>query len=151
MNENDLKITRILKAPRASVWKAWTDPARVVKWWAPAPIITTFQKFDLRPGGAMNSTMRLEDGTEMVGKGSFLDVVAAERIVFTDILEEGWRPAANPFFVAIITMEDHPDGTLYTARAMHRTPEDRDRHAEMGFEGGWGTVAEQLGAFAATL
>ena len=50
---------------------------------------------------------------------------------------------------AIITFEDHADGgTEYTAVARHRTPEARQTHEDMGFYGGWGTVADQLEAYA---
>ena len=45
---------------------------------------------------------------------------------------------------AVMTMTDHPDGTEYTATAMHRNRADRDQHEELGFHGGWGTVIRQL-------
>jgi uncharacterized protein YndB with AHSA1/START domain len=56
----------------------------------------------------------------------------------------GWRPADAAFVTAVITMADHPDGTEYTATAMHRNRADRDQHEELGFHDGWGTVIRQL-------
>lgn len=150
-NPSDLEVSRVIRAPRAAVWEAWADPAHFVKWWAPAPIVTTVQEHDLRPGGGFSTTMRLEDGTEHAGQGCFLEVVEGERIVFTDALRAGWRPNKKPFFTAIITIEDHPEGTTYTARALHQDAADRDRHAAMGFEEGWGMCIEQLGALAEEL
>jgi uncharacterized protein YndB with AHSA1/START domain len=74
----------------------------------------------------------------------FLAVDHRERIVFTNALTGGWRPAEEPFMTAIITLEDHPLGTNYLAHVMHKSNADRDMHEKMGFYDGWGTVAEQL-------
>jgi len=93
----------------------------------------------------------MEDGTEFGGPGCFLEVIEQQRIVFTDALSGGWRPTGEPFFTAIITMEDHPEGTLYTATALHKNAEDRQKHADMGFEAGWGMCIEQLGKLAEQL
>ena len=73
-----------------------------------------------------------------------LDVEPLKRIVFTDALTTGWRPQAQPFMTGIFSFEEHPEGTSYVGYAMHASPADRDRHAELGFFDGWGTVAEQL-------
>jgi uncharacterized protein YndB with AHSA1/START domain len=73
-------------------------------------------------------------------------VVEGERLVFTDTLLAGWRPAESPFMTAAITLRDHPDGTEYAAHVMHKSQADRDNHEEMGFFDGWGTVIEQLAA-----
>ena len=148
MNKNhdkDLTVSRIIKAPRSTVWKAWKDPKHFVKWWAPAPILTISKKHELFPGGAFDTVMRLEDGTEHGGEGCFLEVIENERIVFTDALRGGWRPNEESFFSAIITLEDHPEGTKYTALALHKNDEDRQKHADMGFVEGWGTCIDQLG------
>lgn len=150
-SEKDLFITRVIRAPRAAVWRAWSDPAQFVKWWAPKPVVTTVQKMELKPGGAFNTTMRMEDGTEYPGRGCFLEIINGERIVFTDALQEGWRPNEESFFSAVITMNDHPDGTLYTSTALHKNDEDRRKHADMGFLDGWGTAMDQLEALAKSL
>jgi uncharacterized protein YndB with AHSA1/START domain len=49
---------------------------------------------------------------------------------------------------AIITMQDHPLGTEYVANVMHRNSADRNRHEELGFHDGWGTVTKQLAELA---
>ena len=147
----DLIITRQIAAPRRLIWKAWTDPEHLKQWWAPAPITTPECEMDLRPGGTLRTLMRAPDGTEYPTSGCFLELVENERIVFTDALEAGWRPAAKPFFTAIITMEDHNGGTRYTARALHKNDADRETHEKMGFHEGWGTCIDQLAKFVATL
>jgi uncharacterized protein YndB with AHSA1/START domain len=145
----DLTISRIIKAPRPAVWKAWTDRASFEQWWVPAPAKCKVQDMDLRPGGAF-VTLISEDGGAFVPhmRACFLAIDQLERIVFTDALVGGWRPAEEPFMTAIITMQDHAQGTEYVARAMHRSAADRDRHEEMGFHDGWGAVAEQLARLA---
>ncbi len=148
-NDKDLTVSRIIKAPRPAVWKAWKDPAHFVKWWAPAPVVTISNKHELYAGGGFNTTMTLEDGTVMEGgEGCFLEVIENVRIVFTDALQGGWRPNEESFFSAIITLEEHPEGTLYTATALHKNEKDRQKHADMGFLDGWGTAIEQLAKIA---
>jgi uncharacterized protein YndB with AHSA1/START domain len=100
---------------------------------------------DLRPGGSFVTRIS-ENGGAFIPHMSacFLAVDNLERIVFSDALVGGWRPAEQPFMTAIITLRDHPMGTEYVARAMHRNSADRNRHEELGFYDGWGTVTEQL-------
>lgn len=141
----DLTITRVIRAPRAAIWRAWTDPAKLEQWWIPAPAKCQVQALDLRPGGAFE-TLYSEDGASFGPhvNGCFLDVVEGERLVFTDTLHGGWRPADAPFMTAVITLRDHPEGTEYAAHVMHKSQADRDNHEEMGFYDGWGTVIAQL-------
>ncbi|MCV0423946.1 MAG: SRPBCC family protein [Roseibium sp.] len=148
----DLSISRILKAPRSAIWQAWKDPEKFVKWFAPAPVITISKKHEFYSGGGFHTSMRLEDGTLMDwDEGCFLQVIENERIIFTDALRGGWRPNGSAFFTAVITLKDHPEGTLYAATALHKSPSDCSRHTEMGFMDGWGKSIEQLGQIAGTL
>ncbi|NIA68715.1 SRPBCC family protein [Pelagibius litoralis] len=148
----DLTVFCIIKAPRSVVWKAWKEPEHFVKWWAPAPVVTISNKHEFYAGGGFDTTMRLEDGTVMEGgEGCFLEVIENERIVFTDALRGGWRPNEEAFFSAIVTLEDHPEGTSYTATALHKNEIDRQTHADMGFMDGWGTAIKQLGKLAEKL
>lgn len=145
--ELDLTISRIIKAPRSAVWGAWADPANFSKWWIPAPTLCKVVAMDLCPGGAFETWMT-EDGGDFVPhlNGCFLAVDDRERIVFTNCLLGGWRPAEQAFITAVITMKDHPLGTDYAAHVMHRSNADRDKHEELGFLDGWGTVIGQLAA-----
>ena len=141
----DLTVARIIKAPRAAVWRAWTDPASFEQWWIPAPAKCKVVEMDLRPGGGFVTRMS-ENGGDFTPhlSGCFLAVDALERIVFTNALVGGWRPAEQPFMTAIITLKDHPAGTDYAAHAMHKNNADKKMHADLGFHDGWGTVVEQL-------
>ncbi|MEO7997915.1 MAG: SRPBCC family protein [Gemmatimonadaceae bacterium] len=141
----DLTISRVMKAPRTVVWDAWTKPEQFVQWFIPAPTRCKVVDMDLTAGGAFITQMS-EDGGEFVPhiNGCFLAVDYMERIVFTNSLVAGWRPAEHPFITAIITLRDHPDGTEYVAHVMHKSTADRDKHDKLGFYDGWGTVTEQL-------
>jgi uncharacterized protein YndB with AHSA1/START domain len=141
----DLTVSRVIKAPRAAVWAAWADPASFEQWWVPAPTICRVRAMDLRAGGSFRTEIS-EDGAPFGPHitGCFLAVDTLERIVYTDALVAGWRPAEASFVTAVITLADHPDGTEYTATAMHRNVADRNQHEELGFHDGWGTVIRQL-------
>lgn len=92
------------------------------------------------------------EGKKIVSEGVYLEIIAGERLVFTDFFSEGWKPAADPFMTAIIELKDGAGGgTVCTVTARHRSPEARQKHEEMGFREGWGTVAAQLEAYARTL
>jgi uncharacterized protein YndB with AHSA1/START domain len=95
--------------------------------------------------------MRPPDGKEFPNVGCYLEVVANERLVWTDALLPGYRPSETPFFTAIVMLELRGAGTRYTATAIHRNEAGRKRHEEMGFHHGWGTALDQLVAHAKTM
>jgi len=142
--ETDLILTRTLAAPRALVWRCWTEPEHLVQWFVPRPHRVVACELDVRVGGRCNTTFEVE-GNLMPNHGVYLEVVPGERLVFTDTYTEGWKPAPDPFMTAIVTLADAPGGgTTYTAVARHRSAGAARQHAEMGFHDGWGTVARQL-------
>ncbi len=141
----DLSISRIIRAPRAAIWHAWSDKASFEQWWIPAPTLCKVVAMDMAPGGAFETRMS-ENGGEFGPHldACFLAVEEGRKIVFTNALTGGWRPAAQPFMTAIITFTDHAEGTEYLAHVMHKSPQDRKMHDELGFFDGWGTVIGQL-------
>lgn len=82
----DLVLERVVDVPRDLVWKAWTEPEHVTKWFAPAPWTTVDCEIDLRPGGIFRSVMRSPDGNEFPNIGCYLEVVPNEKLVWTDAL-----------------------------------------------------------------
>ncbi|MEN0000480.1 MAG: SRPBCC family protein [Pseudomonadota bacterium] len=150
--ELDLMIERHLGAARANIWKAWSTPSLLEKWWAPAPWKTKVHTLELATGGAFDSEMIGPEGENFRSEGCFLIVEPAHRIIFTDALSGGFRPNTEPFMTADITMTDTPDGgTFYIARAKHANADARLKHEEMGFEGGWNSCISQLEDLAKTL
>jgi uncharacterized protein YndB with AHSA1/START domain len=141
----DLILERVIDAPPARVFKAWTDPAQLTQWFAPRPWTTPRVENDVRPGGASLVVMRGPEGNEFPCPGVYLEVVENERIVFTDAYTKAWEPSEKPFMTVTVTFEDLGDGrTKYTARASHFTVADREAHEKMGFHVGWAICAEQL-------
>lgn len=149
----DLSIERVIRAPRKVVWDAWTDPASLAQWWIPAPTLCRVDRMEVRPGGAFVTRMS-EDGVTFVPHvdACFLLVDEFERLVFTNTVDGEWRPASpDPVaMTAEVTLRDHKDGTDYRIIVRHGDPAARNRHAELGFAEGWGTVADQLTRFVET-
>jgi uncharacterized protein YndB with AHSA1/START domain len=149
--ELDLVLERVIDVPPALVWKVWTKKEHLFHWFVPKPWALADCEIDLRPGGAFNSVMRSPEGETFPNKGCFLEILENRRLVFTDTLEAGYRPSANPFMTAIVTMEPEGAGTRYVARAIHGSAETRKKHEEMGFHEGWGSALDQLVAYSKTL
>ena len=140
----DLILTRTIDVPRELVWKVWTEPEHLMKWFAPAPWTTVDCEIDLRPGGIFRTVMRSPEGQDFPNAGCFLEVIKNEKMVWTDALAPGYRPSLKPFFTAVLTLEDHEGGTKYTARALHKNEADRKTHEKMGFHEGWSQCLDQL-------
>ena len=150
-SNHELVLTRLIKAPRHSLFRAWTEPELLKQWFAPHPCTVPVAETDVRPGGTSLIVMRVPDGKEMPCHGVYLEVVKDERLVFTDAYTKAWYPSAKPFMTVIITFEDEADGTRYTARVRHWTAEDKATHEKMGFHQGWALCTDQLAALAAKL
>ncbi|RXH56580.1 SRPBCC family protein [Granulicella sibirica] len=149
--DRELVLVRTLNAPRASVYRAWTEPALLKQWFAPLPYTTPLAELDVRAAGSSVITMRGPDGTDFPNRGVYLEVIPNQRLVFTDAYTTAWEPSEKPFMTVTITLEDDGDKTIYTARVLHWSTADRDMHEKMGFHKGWGQCADQLEAVAAKL
>lgn len=141
----ELSVTRHIAAPPETVWRIMTE--RLAEWFCPKPWTTEIVELDWRPGGRSAMVMRGPEGEEIPTEGVVLEFTPNRRFVFTDAFRVGWQPQ-NPFMIGIFEVESDGDGTRYTARAWHWTEEARKQHEEMGFEGGWSAVADQLAALA---
>jgi uncharacterized protein YndB with AHSA1/START domain len=150
--QSDLVLERIVDVPKELVWKAWTVPEHLMKWFCPVPWQAVECEIDLRPGGIFRTRMRGPEGQEMAHLACYLEVVPAERLVWTNALTPGYRPSNAkspiPFFTATIALEPSGPGTKYTATVIHANEEDARKHDAMGFREGWGTALDQLVAVA---
>jgi uncharacterized protein YndB with AHSA1/START domain len=151
-NDRELVLARVLDASPEALYRCWTDPELIPKWFTPRPWTTEVVRLDLKPGGASRFTMRGPDGEVFPNDGVFLELEPGRKVVFTDNYTEGWVPNPDPMMTAVITFEARPDGkTLYTARVGHPSAEKKAQHEAMGFHGGWGICAEQLEEVAKTV
>ncbi|MEZ6004867.1 MAG: SRPBCC family protein [Planctomycetota bacterium] len=148
----ELSFERILDVPREAVWRCWTEPDLMTRWFTPAPWKTVAADLDLRPGGRSNVTMQSPEGELYPNAGVYLDVVPGRRLTFTDAFVEGWRPSGKAFMVGTIELEDAgPGKTRYRATVRHWSAEDCKQHEAMGFHAGWNAAADQLVEVAKTL
>ena len=158
--EFDLLLERTLDAPVDLVWQAYTNPDHLKRWFAPRPYEITECELDLRPGGIFRIRMVGPDGfdTGHGNAGCVLEVIEGRTLSWTNALGPGYRPAemgegCESFpMTAIVTFADAGGGTtLYRAVALHKDSADREKHEQMGFHDGWGTVAGQLEEFARSI
>lgn len=91
-DQRDVTITRVFNAPRALVFKMWTDPKLLAQWWGPREFTNPVCELDVRRGGKLRIVMRGPKGTpyddDFPMSGTFREVVPPERIVFTSIAED---------------------------------------------------------------
>jgi len=140
----EITITRVFDAPRELVWKAWTEPAQLARWWGPRgwsnPLETI--TMDVRPGGAFHVTSVSDEGAEMSSQGVFREVVEPERLVLEEPAEDAWHEGA----VSVVTLADLGDGR--TEMVLHSTIHTTDEmrvHAEAGLTSSLDRLAKHLG------
>jgi uncharacterized protein YndB with AHSA1/START domain len=80
---SELVLSRFLAAPRELVWKVWTDPRHLARWWGPRGFTNPRCELELRPGGAIHIDMQASDGTVYPMNGRFVEIAPPERLVFT--------------------------------------------------------------------
>lgn len=156
----DLVLERVVDISPALIWRAWTEPQHLVKWFTPKPWETIECDFDLRPGGKFFTVMQSPEGEQFPSTGCYLDVVANRKLIWTNAMEPGYRPIAKKsgpsscgdfLFTAALTLEPVGTGTKYTATVIHSEEAGRKQHEEMGFHDGWGTALDQLVAYMKSL
>ncbi len=147
----DLVVERVIDLSPEQVWAAWTQPELLKQWFCPAPWTVPECDLNVRPGGVFRAVMRGPEGQEFDSSGCYLEVVPNRRLVWTDTMLPGFRPAGMGIMTAVITMEPEGSGTRYTARAMHADEKRAQQHALMGFEQGWGKALDQMVALMKSL
>ncbi len=105
-------VTRVLDAPRSLVWKVWTDPAHVSRWWGPHGCTVSLDEADRRPGGRFRREMRTPGGGLVVVSGTFEEVVPEQRLVSAGVLERPGSPALK--IRMTVTFEDRGEKTELT-------------------------------------
>lgn len=123
--EQPVTITRTFDAPLAAVWKAWTNPDQVMRWWGPTNVTSPAARIDFRVGGKYNFCMHMPDGQDLWSGGTYLEIEPMKRIVFTDSFTdaEGSIVSASVHgitedlpleFKVVLTFEEHDGKTTMT-------------------------------------
>ncbi len=140
----ELTITRLFDAPRALVFKAWTDPKHLAQWWGPQGYTNPVCTLDVRPGGALYIEMTGPDGIAIPNRGIFREVVEPERLVFTTRVFED--EAGNPRLEVLntITFTEVGDKTRLTMHALVLIAAPEVSEALGGMEQGWNESLDRL-------
>ena len=145
--DDQLLITREFNAPKHLVYKAYTTPALVRRWWCGERGEMTTCEIDLRVGGAWRYVMIANEGFEVAFHGEYREIVPNERIVMTEVYEG--MPDAEA--VDHITFTEEDGRTTLTMLVQHRNQEERDAHLNSGMEGGMQESMDRLEQVAAAL
>lgn len=136
----ELVITRVFDAPRALVYKMWSDPEHMVRWLGPAGFVGAIIKLDARPGGTFRIKMRSPDGSDHWQQGVFREIVPLERIVRTFMWTDADGKPTSPETLLTVTFEDQGLKTRLTLRqAVFESITARDMH-----RGGWMSSLDRL-------
>lgn len=132
LSDTEIKITREFSAPPELVYRAWTTPELVRRWWAGDRGRVTQVEIDLRVGGRWRYVMVANGGFEVAFHGDYSQIVPGERIVSTEVFE-GMPDAAA---VDTVTFTEHGGRTTLTMLIEHSSKANRDAHLGSGMEGG---------------
>jgi uncharacterized protein YndB with AHSA1/START domain len=131
-----LTIKRRINAPPAKVYQAWTDPQKMMRWYAPADAETLRAEADTRVGGRFRVLMRTADGEEHDVSGVYREVVPDEKLVFT------WAWRSKPEWESLVTVALKRDGEGTILTLIHeQLPDEAERD---GHRNGWTGAIEKL-------
>ena len=139
----ELSVTRLIDAAPAKVWQVLTE--RTDEWWCPKPWRAEVNWGPRMPGGKTHTTMYGPDGEKNEHPGFILAWDEGRRIAVTDAIDGDLEPS-GPFMLGVWEIAPEGSGTRYTGRARHWTSESMAHHKEMGFDVGWGLMADQFKA-----
>ena len=136
-SDTEIMVTREFNAPRHLLWKAWTTPELVNRWWHANRGTCTTTDIDLRVGGKWRWVMVTDSGFEVAFHGEYREIVPNERLVYTEVYEgspkgeDGWEEALNT-----MTLIETDGRTLVTTLTRTRTKAVRDMIINSGMEAG---------------
>jgi len=156
-------ITRVFDAPRALVWKAWTESERLAQWWGPKGCKIRVAKLDVRPGGIFHYVMQFRTGAEMWGRFIYREIAAPERLVFVNSFSDPDGGITRAPFSQLnqtwplevlntLTLTEQGSKTMLTLRGgpINATEEELETFARMfdsmrqGFGGTFDQLADYL-------
>jgi uncharacterized protein YndB with AHSA1/START domain len=143
--ERELVLTRVFDAPRALVFKMWTNPNHLAEWWGPKGFTNPVCEVDLKPGGALRIVMRAPDGGEYPMKGVFREIVPPSRLVFTNIaVDKDGHSIIDG--LTTVTFAEEGGKTKLTLQTRGVAVVDYAAAYLQGMEAGWTQSLEKLEA-----
>ncbi len=140
--DTQIHITREFNVPKQLVYRAWTTPELVKRWWSAGHGTVTVAEIDLQVGGSWRWVTVTETGFEVAFHGEYRELVPNQRLVCTEVYE------AMPEGQALnsLTFSDREGGSTLTLLVQHSSQEDRDGHVNSGIESGMQTALDMLEA-----
>ena len=145
--DEQILITREFAAPRHLVYKAWTTPELVKRWWSGKRGEVTSVEIDLRVGGTWRYVMAANEGFEVAFHGEYQEIVPNERLVSTEVYE-GFPDGEA---LDTLTLTEADGRTTLTVLVQHSSKEHRDAHIDSGMEGGMQEAMDLLEQVAVSL
>jgi uncharacterized protein YndB with AHSA1/START domain len=144
-NDTQILITRQFAAPKHLVYRTWTEPELIKRWWSGDRGDVTSIDVDLRIGGEWRYVMVVRcgtdfDGTEVAFHGEYREIVPNERIVSTEVYEG----APDGEAVNTVTFVETDGRTTLSVLVQHSCKEHRDAHVDSGMEGGLQEALDHL-------
>ncbi len=139
---DELVITRVFDAPRALVFKVWTTPEHLARWWGPQGCTMLACEMDVRPGGSWYRHMRTADGYEFTKRGVYREVVVPERLVFTYENDAPDSSAGHEMLVTVTFTERGQQTEVTLRQTGFPTAASRDGHTI-----GWTSALERCAAY----
>ncbi|MGO9607663.1 MAG: SRPBCC domain-containing protein [Candidatus Binataceae bacterium] len=139
-------ITRVFDAPRSLVFKAWTQPDHLKRWWGPRGHTTVSARMDLRAGGPWRIGMRAPDGTYEWQQGVFREIVEQERLVFTYAFEDAAGKPGHETIVTVTFADEGGKTRLTVHQAVFETVAVHNDHVR-----GWGEALDRLAEYTASV
>ena len=146
-SDTEILITRVFDAPKAAVYKAWTTPEYIARWWGGDRGVVDSVEVDLRVGGAWRYVMTANAGFEVTFYGEYREIVTDERIVATEI----YAPLPDLPSLSVCTFAEQDGRTTLTVLVQHRLQETRDLHLNSGMEVGMNEGYDHLEVIAQSL
>jgi uncharacterized protein YndB with AHSA1/START domain len=145
--DEQILITREFDAPKHLVYRAWTTPELVKRWWSARRGEVTLAEIDLRVGGQWRYAMVANGDFEVAFHGEYREIVPNERLVTTEVYEG--MPDAKALDTVTFTEED--GRTTLTILVQHTSNEHRDAHIDSGMEDGLQDALDLLEEVAVSL
>ena len=141
-----LALTRVFDAPQALVFKVWSAPEHLARWWGPRGFTVISFVADVRPGGAFRFGIRSPEGTEHWAHGIYREVERPARLVFTTAWEDSDGKAKHETLVTLSFAEEKGKTRLSFRQALFESVNARDLH-----EGGWSSTLDLLADYLAAM
>ncbi|MDN7242706.1 SRPBCC domain-containing protein [Planococcus sp. N028] len=142
----EMIMERFFTAPRDLVFKMYTEPDHVSRWWGPHGWTTTNYQMDVRPGGIWHYCMRSEDGTEAWGKSTYQEINEPEKLVFLDAFsdENGNEVEDMPVMKITVDFVEEGNGTRIISTTLFNSEEELKKVVDMGVEQGMSETFDRL-------